>query len=69
MSSTPLLDLSTVYGNFNENLDVKGRLFDGGLLKQEVENGRVWPPSNRPLDNLCIGNQMPPEIRCHNIRK
>ncbi|KAJ8731725.1 hypothetical protein PYW08_014455 [Mythimna loreyi] len=67
VSSTPLLDLSTVYGNFVENLDVKGRLFQVGLLKYEVAHGRVWPPSSKTLNNLCVGNQLPRETRCHDM--
>ncbi|KAJ8733048.1 hypothetical protein PYW07_015647 [Mythimna separata] len=67
VSSTPLFDLSTVYGNFVENLDVKGRLFQRGLLKHEEEKGRVWPPSSKTPVHLCVGNQLPQETRCHDM--
>ena len=69
ISSTPLLDLSSIYGNFLKNLQEKGRLFQGGLLKYEVEEGRVWPPSTKTQANLCLLNQKPYETRCHNMRK
>ncbi|CAH0626861.1 unnamed protein product [Chrysodeixis includens] len=67
VSSTPLLDLSTVYGNFLRNLNEKGRLFEKGLLKYEVENGRIWPPSVKTLASVCFLNQRPQETRCHNM--
>ncbi|KAH9637937.1 hypothetical protein HF086_017170 [Spodoptera exigua] len=37
VSSTPGIDLSSVYGNFLKNLQEKGRLYQGGLLKYEED--------------------------------
>lgn len=68
ISSTPLIDLSSVYGNFLKNLQEKGRTFQGGLLKYEVEEGRVWPPSTKTQANVCFLNQRPHEKRCHDMR-
>ncbi|KAJ8731724.1 hypothetical protein PYW08_014454 [Mythimna loreyi] len=66
VSSTPLLDLSTIYGNFMKNLQEKGRTFQGGLLRYEVEEGRIWPPSTKTKANICLLNQ-PNEKRCHDM--
>ncbi|CAK1604587.1 unnamed protein product [Parnassius mnemosyne] len=63
VSATPAFDLSLLYGNSLQSLSEKGRLFKGGLLKYEVENGRIWPPSG---SDRCILNQKPQETRCHN---
>lgn len=64
VSSTPLLDLSVLYGNDLKALTERGRLFKDGLLKYEEEEGRIWPPSyKRP--SICYLNQLPKETRCH----
>ncbi|CAH2075609.1 unnamed protein product, partial [Iphiclides podalirius] len=65
VSATPAFDLSTVYGNTLKALMEKGRLFQRGLLKYEVENGRVWPPSVKTGGGVCFLNQRPLESRCH----
>ncbi|CAH0626860.1 unnamed protein product [Chrysodeixis includens] len=65
VSSTPLLDLSVIYGNGLQNLLQRGRLFQGGLLKFEVEDGRVWPPKYNTTAHICFANQRPQETRCH----
>ncbi|CAB3242838.1 unnamed protein product [Arctia plantaginis] len=67
ISSTPLLDLSVIYGNLLQPLLQKGRLFKDGLLKYEVENKRVWPPSYKIQANVCYLNQRPRENRCHEM--
>ncbi|XP_050342820.1 peroxidase-like [Nymphalis io] len=64
-TATPLFDLSHFYGNSLKLLNAKGRLFEKGLLKIEVENGKIWPPSVKTKDNLCLLNQLPRETRCH----
>ncbi|XP_075970963.1 peroxidase-like [Anticarsia gemmatalis] len=66
VSSTPLFDLSMLYGNLIPSLVQRGRLFKGGLLKFEIEDGRVWPPSYKTQANVCYLNQRPKELRCHN---
>ncbi|XP_075970962.1 peroxidase-like [Anticarsia gemmatalis] len=66
VSSTPLLDLSVIYGNYEKPLLERGRLFSGGLLKCEVDDaGRLWPPSTKGPANVCFLNQRPYETRCH----
>ncbi|KAJ8733049.1 hypothetical protein PYW07_015648 [Mythimna separata] len=50
-----------------KNLQEKGRTHQGGLLKYEVEEGRVWPPSTKTLANICLLNQKPHEKRCHDM--
>ncbi|KAM3956032.1 peroxidase-like [Aphomia sociella] len=65
VSSTPSFDLSSLYGTSFEQLLKKGRLFEHGLLKYEMENGRIWPPSSKTSVNLCLLNQKPAETRCH----
>ncbi|VVC94203.1 unnamed protein product [Leptidea sinapis] len=65
VTSTPALDLSNIYGNNMKLLNEKGRLFKGGLLKFEMVNGAVWPPSIKGPANLCYGNHPPMETRCH----
>ncbi|CAB3242848.1 unnamed protein product [Arctia plantaginis] len=67
VSSTPLLDLSVIYGNLLPPLLQKGRLFTGGLVKTEVEEGRIWPPSYKTQANVCFLNQRPKETRCHQM--
>ncbi|XP_048478805.1 peroxidase-like [Plutella xylostella] len=65
-SSTPLFDMSGVYGNTQKELADKGRLFQRGLLKYEVDDsGRIWPPSTKTPVDLCLLNQKPVETRCH----
>ncbi|XP_049866581.1 peroxidase-like [Pectinophora gossypiella] len=64
-TATPLLDLSTIYGKDLDTLNKKGRLFRGGLLKYEEVDGRIWPPRVKSNKNLCFGNQIPSETRCH----
>ncbi|KAH9639744.1 hypothetical protein HF086_014502 [Spodoptera exigua] len=44
-SATPLFDMSTVYGNSLDKA-IEARKFEGGLLKYEEEEGRVWPPGD-----------------------
>ncbi|XP_049866580.1 peroxidase-like [Pectinophora gossypiella] len=61
-TATPIMDLSNVYGSVL-NGSLRARTFKGGLLKEEVENGRVWPPSV-PI-GVCRLNQRPAETRCH----
>ncbi|XP_014358646.2 peroxidase-like [Papilio machaon] len=65
LSSTPAFDVSILYGNTMQKLLTKGRKFEGGLLKYEVENGKIWPPSVKGPVNLCLLNQKPYETRCH----
>ncbi|KAJ0179668.1 hypothetical protein K1T71_004259 [Dendrolimus kikuchii] len=65
MSSTPLLDLSVVYGDSIKILNKKGRLFQGGLLKYEISNGKIWPPSTKSKSNVCYLNDKVRETRCH----
>ncbi|KAF9420421.1 hypothetical protein HW555_003343 [Spodoptera exigua] len=67
VSSTPGIDLSSVYGNFLKNLQEKGRLYQGGLLKYEEDSGRIWPPSTKTQANVCFLNQRPAETRCHDM--
>ncbi|XP_050557135.1 peroxidase-like [Spodoptera frugiperda] len=62
-TATPLFDMSTVYGNSLDKA-LEGRKFEGGLLKNEVEDGRVWPPRD-PNEAVCFMNQKPKESRCH----
>ncbi|CAK1604589.1 unnamed protein product [Parnassius mnemosyne] len=66
MSATPTFDLSLLYGNKLKSLLEKGRLFQSGLLKYEVEKGRMWPPSIQTGGGVCLSNQKPQETRCHN---
>ncbi|CAG4966592.1 unnamed protein product [Parnassius apollo] len=66
MSATPAFDLSVLYGTTLQALMEKGRLFKGGLLKYEVEKGRIWPPSLKTGSGVCFLNQKPQETRCHN---
>ncbi|CAK1604590.1 unnamed protein product [Parnassius mnemosyne] len=66
ISATPTFDLSTVYGSTLKSLLEKGRLFQGGLLKYEVDNDRIWPPSIKTGGGVCFLNQKPQETRCHN---
>ncbi|XP_004925926.1 peroxidase [Bombyx mori] len=65
VSSTPLIDLSMIYGSVLKSLLANGRLFKGGLLKYENSNGRIWPPSTKSQANLCFLNDKPRETRCH----
>ncbi|XP_072940468.1 salivary peroxidase/catechol oxidase-like [Epargyreus clarus] len=65
VSSTPAFDLSNIYGNTPSALNTKGRLFEGGLLKFEIENDKIWPPSSRTQANVCLLNERPRETRCH----
>ncbi|CAB3242841.1 unnamed protein product [Arctia plantaginis] len=67
ISSTPLLDLSAIYGNLLPPLLQKGRLFTGGLVKTEIQEGRIWPPSYKTQANVCYLNQRPKETRCHEM--
>ncbi|CAB3243525.1 unnamed protein product [Arctia plantaginis] len=67
ISSTPLLDLSAIYGNLLPPLLQKGRLFTGGLVKTEIEEGRIWPPSYKTQANVCYLNQRPKETRWHEM--
>ncbi|CAK1552790.1 unnamed protein product [Leptosia nina] len=64
ISGTPSFDLSNIYGNSMASLNEKGRLFEKGLLKYEIEDGKMWPPSIKG-PNLCYANQPPRETRCH----
>ncbi|XP_013135595.1 PREDICTED: peroxidase-like isoform X1 [Papilio polytes] len=67
LTGTPSFDLSTVYGNSRKPLLEKGRLYQKGLLKYEVDNGRVWPPTIKTGLDVCLSNQLPEEKRCHDI--
>ncbi|XP_075971186.1 peroxidase-like [Anticarsia gemmatalis] len=65
--ATPVFDLSGVYSN-----DVGGikdlRTYKNGELKIEIENGKIFPPTNPSLDpriNKCALNLPPRETRCH----
>lgn len=51
------------------SLQKKARKFEKGLLKYEVDNGRIWPPSSKGPINICVLNQRPIETRCHDIRE
>ncbi|CAH0700224.1 unnamed protein product [Spodoptera exigua] len=62
-SATPLFDMSTVYGNSLDKA-IEARKFEGGLLKYEEEEGRVWPPGDA-TNASCIANRRPKESRCH----
>ncbi|KAJ2946835.1 hypothetical protein O0L34_g16163 [Tuta absoluta] len=64
-TATPLLDLSTVYSGSIDKLNKKGRKFEGGLLKFEEDQGKIWPPRVRSKHSYCFANQRPSEIRCH----
>ncbi|CAG4966572.1 unnamed protein product [Parnassius apollo] len=66
ITSTPSFDLSIIYGSTLKSLMERGRLFQDGLLKYEVENGRIWPPSVKTGGGVCFLNQKPQETRCHN---
>ncbi|KAI5643978.1 peroxidase domain-containing protein [Phthorimaea operculella] len=61
-TATPILDLSNIYGSVL-NISLKARLNEGGLLKFDEENGRIWPPSVPA--GVCRLNQQPKETRCH----
>ncbi|KAJ8731722.1 hypothetical protein PYW08_014452 [Mythimna loreyi] len=64
-SATPLFDLSTVYGNSLDKA-LAARTYKGGLLKYEVEGGRIWPPQD--VNNTdCFLNRKPRETRCHRM--
>ncbi|KAJ8731726.1 hypothetical protein PYW08_014456 [Mythimna loreyi] len=66
VSSTPLLDLSVIYGNQLQPLLQRGRSFQGGMVKTELdEKGRIWPPSTNTSATVCFLNQRPRETRCH----
>ncbi|CAK1604588.1 unnamed protein product [Parnassius mnemosyne] len=65
ITATPTFDASTIYGNSIRNLFEKGRKFEGGLLKYEVEGGKIWPPSVKTAASVCFLNQKPHETRCH----
>ncbi|XP_013178166.1 PREDICTED: peroxidase-like [Papilio xuthus] len=65
ITSTPTFDLSPVYSSSLKLLSEKGRLFKGGLLKYEEEEGRIWPPSVKTGLGFCFLNQIPQEGRCH----
>ncbi|XP_063621662.1 peroxidase-like [Cydia splendana] len=64
-SAMPLFDLSIMYGNSLQNALKKGRLYYRGLLKYEMVDGRMLPPSTRTVPNICLLNQPPHETRCH----
>ncbi|KAJ8733052.1 hypothetical protein PYW07_015651 [Mythimna separata] len=65
LSATPLFDLSTVYGNTLDK-SLAGRAYRDGLLKFEVEDGRIWPPQDKNNPD-CILNRKPRETRCHKM--
>ncbi|XP_045446330.1 peroxidase-like [Melitaea cinxia] len=65
VTSTPLFDLSQVYGMSLKVANSKVRLLEKGMLKFEEENGKLWPPSTKTPVNLCLLNQKPHEKRCH----
>ncbi|CAH2106935.1 unnamed protein product [Euphydryas editha] len=66
VTATVYFDLSHIYGNSLKELNAKGRLFEKGLLKYEVENGKIWPPSiTIKQKEVCLMNQLPHETRCH----
>ncbi|XP_075970964.1 peroxidase-like [Anticarsia gemmatalis] len=61
LTATPLVDLSTIYGNLGN----PSRSLKGGLLNVEVEDGITWPPSEKTNRGICLLNQRPRETRCH----
>ncbi|CAH2106939.1 unnamed protein product [Euphydryas editha] len=65
VTSTPIFDLSQIYGMSLKITNEKARLLEKGMLKFEVENGKLWPPSTKTPVNLCLLNQKPYEKRCH----
>lgn len=71
--ATPVFDLSGVYSNEIGAID-ELRTFENGLLKTEIDNGKVFPPSNPDLNpsdpsKKCMLNELPREKRCHLYRK
>ncbi|XP_023939640.2 peroxidase-like [Bicyclus anynana] len=67
VTATSVFDLSQVYGDNLEVLLTKKRLFEGGLLKYEVVEGRIWPPTLPNYAEVCLLNQPPRETRCHDV--
>lgn len=64
--ATPMIELSTVYGN-DAIRARQGREMRGGRLLVENDNGREFPPSG---SYVCVPNQIiRGETRCHNSRK
>ncbi|XP_075971185.1 salivary peroxidase/catechol oxidase-like [Anticarsia gemmatalis] len=64
--ATSVFDLSAVYGNALGVID-KLRTYRKGLLKVEIDNGKIFPPGNPSQDvlsTLCM-NEPPREKRCH----
>ncbi|XP_023939635.2 peroxidase-like [Bicyclus anynana] len=66
VTSTPAFDLSHIYGNKLDNSLTK-RTFKNGLLKYEIADGRIWPPSLEHYQGICIANEPPHETRCHDV--
>ncbi|CAH0729040.1 unnamed protein product, partial [Brenthis ino] len=66
-TATPLFDLSHLYGTSLKTLNAKSRQLEKGLLKIEVANGKIWPPSVKGKDHVCFLNQLPQETRCHDL--
>ncbi|XP_032511293.2 peroxidase-like [Danaus plexippus] len=65
ITASPAYDLSHVYGLSLKLINEKHRSFKNGMLKFEVENNMIWPPSTKTPVNLCLLNQKPKETRCH----
>lgn len=63
--ATPLIDLSTIYSNNQDDFLNKQRLGKDGLMVYEELKGYEWPPSNEN-PTLCYNNKAPFETRCHN---
>ncbi|XP_030031282.2 peroxidase [Manduca sexta] len=59
--STPLIDLSTIYGSTSER-ERQIRAYEGGLLKSEMRNGLEYPPGTAPI---CVNNRRPIENSCY----
>ncbi|XP_053613897.1 peroxidase-like [Plodia interpunctella] len=57
---TPLLDLSIIYGNTDEQ-SARTRTYQNGLLRSEFRDGVERPPGNAPT---CISNKLPRETAC-----
>ncbi|CAH0690456.1 unnamed protein product [Chilo suppressalis] len=59
--TTPLIDLSVVYGFTNER-ERQIREYKGGLLRAEQRNGLDYPPGTAPV---CALNRRPIENACY----
>ncbi|CAH0729037.1 unnamed protein product, partial [Brenthis ino] len=62
-TGTPSFDLSQIYGLSLKALNAKSRKFKKGMLKFEVADGKIWPPSIKTKEQVCQNN-FPLETRC-----